>query len=142
MVSRFCTRCGQMLPAGASTCPRCNAPVVSPAPPVYTSRLAATPSASAGPPPTASSAGAGPSVGGARGPTDAGSDATLPARRVCPNCRASMRWIGHYSLHASGPPTAGGAPPGSGVEVTETLLPFSLYYCAACGKFDFYYPGT
>lgn len=50
-----------------------------------------------------------------------------------------MRWIGHYSLRATGSP---GAPPAGGAEATETLLPFSLYYCQACGRFDFYYPGT
>jgi hypothetical protein len=50
-----------------------------------------------------------------------------------------MRWIGHYSLRASGSVPAPGAAGGEG---TETLLPFSLYYCQTCGKFDFYYPGT
>jgi hypothetical protein len=50
-----------------------------------------------------------------------------------------MRWIGHYSLRASGSPGAGA--PG-GLDAAETLLPFSLYYCQTCGKFDFYYPGT
>ncbi len=108
MVSRFCNRCGQVLPAGATTCPRCNAPV-----------MAATPSAAAG--------------GAAAG------DASTAARRACGNCRAPMRWIGHYSLRASGPPVPGTPPAG---EATETLLPFSLYYCQTCGKFDFYYPGT
>jgi hypothetical protein len=53
-----------------------------------------------------------------------------------------MRWIGHYSLRASGPPGSGGVSPEGGAEAAETLLPFSLYYCQNCGKFDFYYPGT
>ncbi|HTT16246.1 MAG TPA: zinc-ribbon domain-containing protein [Thermoplasmata archaeon] len=111
MVSRFCTRCGQPIPAGATTCPRCNAPVGAPA----------------------GSAAAGGATGSA--------EATASARRSCANCRAQMRWIGHYSLRASGPPSpAGGA--GAPGEAAETLLPFSLYYCQSCGKFDFYYPGT
>jgi hypothetical protein len=113
MVSRFCTRCGQLLPTNATACPRCNAPVTAPA--------SGAPLQAAGP--TTSEASA------------------VPARRVCANCRAAMRWIGHYSLRASG-----SAPPGSGVpgsaDAAETLLPFSLYYCQSCGKFDFYYPGT
>ena len=50
-----------------------------------------------------------------------------------------MRWIGHYSLRASGSVPTPGA---GGSEGSETLLPFSLYYCQTCGKFDFYYPGT
>jgi len=49
-----------------------------------------------------------------------------------------MRWIGHYSLRASGQPGMAGTTP----DAAETLLPFSLYYCQTCGKFDFYYPGT
>ncbi len=108
MVSRFCTRCGQLLPANATTCPRCNAPVA-----------------------------AGPGAGGAPG-----GDAGGAARRACANCRAPMRWIGHYSLRASGsvPPPAGSPAPVA--DGAETLLPFSLYYCQTCGKFDFYYPGT
>ncbi len=65
---------------------------------------------------------------------------TLSARRACSNCRAQMRWIGHYSLRASGTPGSAGA--AGGIEGPETLLPFSLYYCQTCGKFDFYYPGT
>ncbi len=112
MVSRFCTRCGQLLPTDATTCPRCNAPV------------GASPTASAAPAtaqPLAESA--------------------SPARRTCGNCRSAMRWIGHYSLRATGSPSAGGAP-GAPPDVTETLLPFSVYYCQTCGKFDFYYPGT
>jgi len=52
-----------------------------------------------------------------------------------------MRWIGHYSLRASSSPGSGGVVPG-GPDAPETLLPFSLYYCQTCGKFDFYYPGT
>ena len=111
MVSRFCTRCGQLLPTNATACPRCNAPVVaaSPAPAATT----ATPTLS--------------------------TDSSIPpARRSCANCKAAMRWIGHYSLRASGSMP----PPGAGGEGAETLLPFSLYYCQSCGKFDFYYPGT
>lgn len=53
-----------------------------------------------------------------------------------------MRWIGHYSLRATGPPGTGLSPNPTGVDAAETLLPFSLYYCQTCGKFDFYYPGT
>ncbi|HYA10628.1 MAG TPA: hypothetical protein VEH10_03020 [Thermoplasmata archaeon] len=117
MVSRFCNRCGQLLPANATTCPRCNAPV------------AAAPSSTAAPGPASSAAGATP-------------EATLSARRTCANCRAPMRWIGHYSLRATGPPGSGNVAPGGAVEAAETLLPFSLYYCQTCGKFDFYYPGT
>lgn len=113
MVSRFCTRCGQLLPTDATICPRCNAPVGGPAP---------TPApATAAPAATESS--------------------IPPARRSCANCRAAMRWIGHYSLRASGSAPVPGAP-GSSAETPETLLPFSLYYCQSCGKFDFYYPGT
>ena len=107
MVSRFCTRCGQLLPTNATTCPRCNAPVTAPAP------------------------GA---AGGA-----SGADTGASARRTCANCRAPMRWIGHYSLRATGATPAAATAPG---DSTETLLPFSLYYCQTCGKFDFYYPGT
>jgi hypothetical protein len=111
MVSRFCTRCGQLLPTNATTCPRCNAPVAA----------------------TAGAAGAGAAGTG---------DGSGPSRRSCANCRAAMRWIGHYSLRASGtvPPPTGGPTPM--MEGAETLLPFSLYYCQTCGKFDFYYPGT
>ncbi len=112
MVSRFCTRCGQSLPANTTTCPRCNAPV-----------------------------GAVAASSGASGVSGGSTESTASARRSCPNCRAQMRWIGHYSLRASGPPSpAGGA--GNPGETAETLLPFSLYYCQSCGKFDFYYPGT
>lgn len=120
MLSRFCNRCGQLLPANATTCPRCNAPVA--AMPSSGATATATPAAVAS--------------------TAAGSEVTASARRTCANCRAAMRWIGHYSLRASAPPGSGGAPPGSGGETAETLLPFSLYYCQTCGKFDFYYPGT
>jgi zinc-ribbon domain len=109
MGTRFCTRCGQALPTNATTCPRCNA---------------AVPAAAASVAPEATAA-------GATGPTPS-------ARRACANCRAQMRWIGHYSLRATG---ASGAGP-TGGETAETLLPFSLYYCQACGKFDFFYPGT
>ncbi len=110
MVTRFCTRCGGPLPANATTCPRCNAPVTAPATPAAST---ATPSATG--------------------------EVGASARRACSNCRAQMRWIGHYSLRASGTPGSGGPP---GMEGSETLLPFSLYYCQTCGKFDFYYPGT
>ena len=114
MVSRFCTRCGQLLPANATVCPRCNAPV------------GASAGVSAGTP----AAAPGVTVG------DAGS----AARRTCANCRAPMRWVGQYSLRAT---AAGGSAQSSGAaEGTETLLPFSLYYCQTCGKFDLYYPGT
>jgi len=121
MVSRFCTRCGQLLPTGATTCPRCNAPVAVP------------PSSVGAPPPTPVSAT--PTAGAA-------AEATGPSRRTCANCRAPMRWIGHYSLRATGSAPVPGGPPGSMVDNAETLLPFSLYYCQTCGKFDFYYPGT
>jgi hypothetical protein len=53
-----------------------------------------------------------------------------------------MRWVGHYSLRATGHP---GAPAPTTVDLSqspEALLPFSLYYCQTCGRFDFYYPGT
>ena len=113
MASRFCTRCGQALAPNATVCPRCNA-AVGPAP-----AIGAAPQAA----PTLAA------------PT---TEATPSARRACANCRAQMRWIGHYSLRATGAP--GAVPTGS--EPAETLLPFSLYYCQACGKFDFYYPGT
>lgn len=63
-------------------------------------------------------------------------------RRTCANCHAQMRWIGHYSLRAGGYTGAAGAATGDFNQLAETLLPFSLYYCQACGKFDFYYPGT
>lgn len=53
-----------------------------------------------------------------------------------------MRWIGHYSLRAGGYAGTVGASVGDPGQLSETLLPFSLYYCQACGKFDFYYPGT
>ncbi len=53
-----------------------------------------------------------------------------------------MRWIGHYSLRAGGYTGAVGAVTGDLGQLSETLLPFSLYYCQTCGKFDFYYPGT
>ncbi len=111
MVSRFCTRCGQLLPTDATTCPRCNAPV-----------------------------GASPSASPAPAVAQTGAEGASPARRTCGNCRAAMRWIGHYSLRATGAPGAAGM--GGGQDVTETLLPFSVYYCQTCGKFDFYYPGT
>ncbi len=53
-----------------------------------------------------------------------------------------MRWVGHYSLRALGSshPVAGA--PLDTSQVPESLLPFSLYYCQSCGRFDFYYPGT
>lgn len=72
-------------------------------------------------------------------PTAGAAETAPSARRACANCRAQMRWIGHYSLRATGAP---GTAPAGGGEATETLLPFSLYYCQACGRFDFYYPGT
>ena len=53
-----------------------------------------------------------------------------------------MRWIGHYSLRATGAATPSATPTANPGDGTETLLPFSLYYCQTCGKFDFYYPGT
>ena len=112
MVSRFCTRCGQLLPTNATACPRCNAPVTAP--------TSGAPAATAGSSPPETSA--------------------APARRVCANCRAAMRWIGHYSLRASGGTPSAGVP--GATDAAETLLPFSLYYCQSCGKFDFYYPGT
>ncbi len=65
-----------------------------------------------------------------------------PPPHACANCRAAMRWVGHYSLRATG---HHGAPAGAPVDMSqapESLLPFSLYYCQGCGKFDFYYPGT
>ena len=61
--------------------------------------------------------------------------------RTCGNCHAQMRWTGHFNLRAMAPTGPvnyiSGGPPAS-----ETVLPFSLYYCQSCGKFDFYYPGT
>lgn len=113
MASRFCTRCGAAIPVGANACPSCHAP------------LDAGPSAS-GPAPSASPA-----------PLPAG-----PPRRVCGNCHSQMRWIGHYSLRAGGYTGAVGTVASDVGQLTETLLPFSLYYCQSCGKFDFYYPGT
>jgi hypothetical protein len=122
MVSRFCTRCGQLLPTNATTCPRCNAPVTPPAP--------------------AATAGAAPSSAPSAGTASATPEASsAPARRICANCRAAMRWIGHYSLRASGTAPSSAGVAGS-ADPAETLLPFSLYYCQSCGKFDFYYPGT
>ncbi len=61
--------------------------------------------------------------------------------RTCGNCHAPMRWTGHFNLRAMGFSgsinyLSGGPTP------SETVLPFSLYYCQSCGKFDFYYPGT
>jgi len=113
MVSRFCTRCGQLLPTNATTCPRCNAPVGAPG----------TPGA------------------GSAAPATAATDTGGAARRSCANCRSAMRWVGHYSLRATA--AAGSATPAAGPgDGTETLLPFSLYYCQTCGKFDLYYPGT
>jgi hypothetical protein len=53
-----------------------------------------------------------------------------------------MRWIGHYSLRATGATSPPGGLPAVAANGAETLLPFSLYYCQTCGKFDFYYPGT
>jgi hypothetical protein len=53
-----------------------------------------------------------------------------------------MRWIGHYSLRATGSGATASGNAGGTTETAETLLPFSLYYCQTCGKFDFYYPGT
>lgn len=123
MLSRFCNRCGQMLPANATTCPRCNAPVATPPP--------ATPAPAA----TASTATASTAAASA-------ADSLPSARRTCANCHAAMRWIGHYSLRATSSPGSGAAAAGAGTEMAETLLPFSLYYCQTCGKFDFYYPGT
>jgi len=119
MVSRFCNRCGQLLPPNATTCPRCNAAV------------AAAPMASPAP---------GGAPGVAPAATAGAEGTTLSARRTCANCRAQMRWVGHYSLRATGPPGAAGPTPGP--DTPETLLPFSLYYCQTCGRFDFYYPGT
>lgn len=58
------------------------------------------------------------------------------------NCHAQMRWIGHYSLRAGGYTGAVGPVSPDPNTMAETLLPFSLYYCQSCGKFDFYYPGT
>jgi hypothetical protein len=113
MASRFCTRCGQALQPTDTACPRCHAPVAGA---VGAAPLQAAPAAA----------------------TSAATEAGPSARRACANCRAQMRWIGHYSLRATG--TAG--PVGVAGAPTETLLPFSLYYCQACGKFDFYYPGT
>ncbi len=114
MASRFCTRCGTALPTGATACPSCHAPVD--AGPV--SGATALPSQA-------------PAATAAQGP-----------RRTCVNCHAQMRWIGHYSLRAGGYTGAVGAVTGDPGQLSETLLPFSLYYCQACGKFDFYYPGT
>lgn len=53
-----------------------------------------------------------------------------------------MRWIGHYSLRAGGYTGQVGPVTLDPGQMPETLLPFSLYYCQSCGKFDFYYPGT
>lgn len=117
MAARYCTRCGQAIPPNATSCPQCQTPV-----PVSPATATSSPAAAA------------PATGGA--PPAQGSG---PARRACGNCRSAMRWIGHYSLRASGTP---GAVPGVSTEGAETLLPFSLYYCQTCGKFDFYYPGT
>lgn len=72
----------------------------------------------------------------------AGGVVAATARRACANCHAAMRWIGHYSLRAAGRPGEGSGTAGDPGEVVETLLPFSLYYCQSCGKFDLYYPGT
>ena len=120
MLSRFCNRCGQMLPANATTCPRCNAPVA--------------------PPPSATPAAAAPVSTGT--PVASSTEGLPSARRSWANCHAAMRWIGHYSLRATSSPGSAAAAPGAAVEMAETLLPFSLYYCQTCGKFDFYYPGT
>lgn len=72
----------------------------------------------------------------------AGAGVAQGPRRMCVNCHAQMRWIGHYSLRAGGYAGAVGATTGDSGQLSETLLPFSLYYCQSCGKFDFYYPGT
>ncbi|HLN51823.1 MAG TPA: zinc-ribbon domain-containing protein [Thermoplasmata archaeon] len=61
--------------------------------------------------------------------------------RTCGNCQAQMRWTGHFNLRAMG--LTGPVNYLSGASAaSETVLPFSLYYCQSCGKFDLYYPGT
>jgi hypothetical protein len=52
-----------------------------------------------------------------------------------------MRWTGHFNVRAMGYSGPVNYLPG-GPTASETVLPFSLYYCQSCGKFDFYYPGT
>lgn len=113
MASRFCTRCGKPIPDQATACASCGSPVPASSPPASTAvPLQSAPPASQGP------------------------------RRMCVNCHAQMRWIGHYSLRAGGYAGAVGVVSGDAGQLSETLLPFSLYYCQSCGKFDFYYPGT
>lgn len=90
--------------------------------------------------------GGAPAVGGAPLPTVSAAPAagTAPSgpSRLCVNCHAQMRWIGHYSLRAGSYTGAVGTVAVDPGQLAETLLPFSLYYCQSCGKFDFYYPGT
>jgi hypothetical protein len=81
-------------------------------------------------------------VGSAAGAPAGAAPAPAQVAHACTNCHASMRWVGHYSLRATG---HHGAPAGAPVDMSEapeSLLPFSLYYCQGCGKFDFFYPGT
>ncbi len=93
-------------------------------------------------PGAAACASCGTPTGGGSAPPTAGGPGTSPAARGCSNCRAQMRWVGHYSLRATGHPGAAGSAAVDLAQSPETLLPFSLYYCQSCGRFDFYYPGT
>ncbi len=68
--------------------------------------------------------------------------ATSAPPRTCVNCRAQMRWVGHFNLRTFGFTGSVDFLTGSTSSPAETVLPFSLYYCQGCGKFDFYYPGT
>jgi hypothetical protein len=74
--------------------------------------------------------------------TGGGAPGASQGTHACPNCRATMRWVGHYSLRATGHHGAAAGAPVDLSQSPESLLPFSLYYCQSCGKFDFYYPGT
>ncbi|HTZ61594.1 MAG TPA: zinc ribbon domain-containing protein [Thermoplasmata archaeon] len=125
MASSGCARCGSPLAADSAFCTQCGTRVAPGTPPTGTG----------GPLP--------PSPDPIPMSNSAPTPAPLPQRsRLCVNCQSQMASVGMLSFRTGG--WTGGAGPHTGGwnAATESLHPFSLYYCAKCGKFDLYYAGT
>lgn len=53
-----------------------------------------------------------------------------------------MRMVGQPNFRVGGYVGGTGLLIGSWNQLAEGLLSLSMWYCAQCGKVDFYYPGT
>jgi len=128
MAAQTCTKCGKALPPSSAFCTQCGTKVTV-APPVPQ-----TPPPSPTPPT--------PQLAPPVQPVPTTQAAAGVRPRTCVNCKTQMSGLGQVSFRTGGWTGGAGLLSGSWNAAAENLQPFSLYYCAQCGKFDLYYAGT